>query len=114
VRNGFGDVIRQANPDTGVTDYTYDARGLVTQVKDSRNVVADMTYDTAGRIVTRAFPAATAENVTFPHDSIASSNMGKGRALDERLGRSCAEIDFIDFWPAATASHPVEELHGGQ
>jgi RHS repeat-associated protein len=64
---------------TGITDYTYDSRGLVTQIKDARNVVANMTYDNAGRVLTRVFPASTTENVTFAYDSIASGNKGKGR-----------------------------------
>ena len=77
--NGFGDVIRETNPDTGVTDYVYDARGLVTQIKDARLVIANMTYDNADRILTRAFPAAAAENVTFSYDSVLTGNFGKGR-----------------------------------
>lgn len=77
--NGFGDVIRAANPDTGNTDTIYDARGLVTQKKDARLIIANMTYDNAGRILTRVFPAATTENVTFAYDSVLSGNLGKGR-----------------------------------
>jgi YD repeat-containing protein len=79
IRNGFGDVIRETNPDTGITDYTYDARGLATQIKDARLVIANMAYDNAGRIATRVFPAATTENVTFAYDSILTGNLGKGR-----------------------------------
>lgn len=90
VRNGFGDVIRQTNPDTGITDYTYDARGLVTQIKDARLVIANMTYDNVGRILTRAFPAATAENVTFAYDNVTAPNKGKGRLtqLTDQAGNS--------------------------
>jgi YD repeat-containing protein len=36
VRNGFGEVIREASPDTGITDFVRDARGLVTQRTDAR------------------------------------------------------------------------------
>ncbi|MGB8818870.1 MAG: hypothetical protein WCC66_13210 [Rhizobiaceae bacterium] len=45
-------VVRETNPDTGITDYTYDARGLVTQIKDARLVIANMTYDNAGITLT--------------------------------------------------------------
>ena len=90
VRNGFGDVIRETNPDTGVTDYVYDARGLVTQIKDARLVVANMTYDNAGRILTRSFPADAAETVTFSYDSVLTGNFGKGRLtqLSDPAGNS--------------------------
>ncbi|MEW5965296.1 MAG: hypothetical protein AB1749_17285, partial [Pseudomonadota bacterium] len=34
VRNGFGEVIRQTSPDSGITDYVRDARGLVTETTE--------------------------------------------------------------------------------
>ncbi|MBL8566763.1 MAG: RHS repeat protein [Hyphomicrobiaceae bacterium] len=79
VRNGFGEIIRQSSPDSGVTDHVRDARGLVTETTDARGVVTNMTYDAAGRMLTRSYPAATTENVTYAYDSIASGNYGKGR-----------------------------------
>jgi RHS repeat-associated protein len=79
VRNGFGDVIRETSPDAGTTTYVRDARGLVTQMTDGRGIVSNMTYDNAGRLLTVAYPAATAENVTYSYDSIVLSNKGKGR-----------------------------------
>jgi RHS repeat-associated protein len=79
VRNGFGEVIQEVSPDAGTTTYVRDSRGLVTQVTDGRGVVSNMTYDNAGRLLTVAYPAAAAENVTYSYDSIVSSNKGKGR-----------------------------------
>jgi YD repeat-containing protein len=51
VRNGFGGVIRRASPDSGTTDYVYNALGKVTQITDGREVVANLTYDDAGRLL---------------------------------------------------------------
>jgi YD repeat-containing protein len=65
VRNGFGEIILRASPDSGTTVYVRDARGLVTQITDVRSVVVNMTYDDAGRITAKSFPAATSENVTY-------------------------------------------------
>jgi RHS repeat-associated protein len=79
VRNGFGDVIQETSPDTGTTVFVRDARGLVTQKTDGRGVVANMSYDNGGRLLTETYPAATAESVTYTYDSIANSNKGKGR-----------------------------------
>ncbi|NJM29784.1 MAG: RHS repeat protein [Rhizobiales bacterium] len=79
VRNGWGEVIRETSPDAGTTTYTRNPLGDVTQMTDGRAVVTNHTYDNAGRMLTRAFPAATAENVTYTWDSIASGNKGKGR-----------------------------------
>jgi YD repeat-containing protein len=68
-RNGFGEVKRRINPDIGTTDYVYDARVVVTSY----------TYDNAGRVLTKTFPAAVAENVTYAYDSVLAGNKGKGR-----------------------------------
>ena len=78
VRNGFSEVIRQNSPDSGITDTVRDARGLATQVTDGRGVVTAMTYDNAGRMLTRTFAAAPAENLTYTYDDIAAGNKGRG------------------------------------
>ena len=79
IRNGFGDVKRRTSPDSGITDYVYDLRGLVTQMTDGRGLVRSYSYDTAGRMLAKGFPAAANENVGFVYDSIAGGNIGKGR-----------------------------------
>jgi RHS repeat-associated protein len=79
VRNGFGDIIQQTSPDSGVTVTYYNNLGLPTQVIDGRGVVTNLTYDNAGRILTKQFPASTSENVTYAYDSTASGNKGVGR-----------------------------------
>jgi YD repeat-containing protein len=47
-KNGFGEVIRQTSPDTGITDYARDARGPVTQMTDARGIVTQYAYGDAG------------------------------------------------------------------
>jgi RHS repeat-associated protein len=44
-----------------------------------RGIVSNNIYDNAGRMLTRTFPAVTAENITYVWDLIASGNKGKGR-----------------------------------
>jgi RHS repeat-associated protein len=65
-------------PRSGVL-FCADARGLATQITDGRGVVTNMTYDSAGRILTKTYPAATAENVTYTYDDVTAGNKGKGR-----------------------------------
>jgi YD repeat-containing protein len=79
VRNGFGEIIREVSPDRGTTDTVRDARGLATQITDGRGIVTTMTYDAASRMLTKVYPAATAENVTYTYDDITAPNKGKGR-----------------------------------
>jgi RHS repeat-associated protein len=107
VRNGFGDVIQESSPDIGTTVYEVDKRSLKTKVTDARGVITNLTYDAAGRLATKSYPASTAENIAFTYDAIAGGNMGKGHltgASDESgstaftydaLGRIISETRVI-------------------
>jgi YD repeat-containing protein len=91
VRNGFGEVIREASPDSGTTDYVRNALGDVTQMTDGRGVVTNYTYDNAGRMLTRTYPAATPENITYTWDvTTPAGNKGVGRLnrADDQTGYS--------------------------
>jgi RHS repeat-associated protein len=79
VRSGFGDIIRRASPDSGTTDTVYNALGLPTQITDGRGVVTNLTYDNAGRLLTKQYPAATYENLTYIWDDTAGGNKGISR-----------------------------------
>jgi YD repeat-containing protein len=79
VRNGFDDVIQRTSPDTGTTVYEFSKLGKVTKITDGRGIVTNLTYDNAGRLLTKEYPAATSENVTVTWDSTASGNKGVGR-----------------------------------
>jgi RHS repeat-associated protein len=97
VRNGFGEVIQEQSPDAGTTVYVRDARGLVTQMTGGRGVVSTMTYDTAGRLLTVAYPAAPAENVTYAYDAVLSGNKGKGRltSIVDQSGSTAFAYDVL-------------------
>jgi RHS repeat-associated protein len=79
VRNGFGEVIQRTSPDTGTTVYAYNALGKPTQITDGRGVVTNLTYDNAGRLLTKQYPAATSENITYTWDDTSAGNKGVGR-----------------------------------
>src|SRR5690606_33999091 len=79
VRNGFGDVIQETSPDTGVTVYVRDARGLPTSITDARGVETQLTYDLSGRLTAKVYPISTGENVTFTYDAVSGGNKGKSR-----------------------------------
>jgi RHS repeat-associated protein len=95
VRNGFGEVIRETSPDSGITDYVRNALGDVTQMTDGRGVVTAYTYDTAGRMKTKSYPAAAAENIVYSYDATASGNKGKGRltSLTDQSGATSWAYD---------------------
>lgn len=79
VRDGFGDVIQRVSPDTGTTVYIYNALGLPIQITDGRGVITNLTYDSAGRLLTKQYPAASTENLTYDWDSTVGGNIGIGR-----------------------------------
>jgi YD repeat-containing protein len=56
-----------------------DLRGLPTQITNGNSVVTNLTYDNAGRVLTKTYPAATGENITYTYDNITAGNKGKGR-----------------------------------
>ncbi|MBX9925821.1 MAG: hypothetical protein K2Y05_05645, partial [Hyphomicrobiaceae bacterium] len=93
VRNGFGEIIQEISPDRGSTVTFRDARGLATTVYDGRGIGVIITYDNAGRILTKTYPAATAENATYTYDDLTGGNVGKGRLT--RLTDQTGSIDFL-------------------
>lgn len=94
VRNGFGDVIQRTSPDTGATVYAYNALGKPTQITDGRGVVTNLTYDNAGRLLTKQYPAATSENITYTWDATAGGNKGKGRVTKVEDASGSVEWTF--------------------
>jgi len=65
--------------DSGTTDYVRNPLGLPTQITDARGIVTNLAYDNAGRILSKTYPASTAENITYTYDDITSGNYGVGR-----------------------------------
>lgn len=62
--DAISQITKVTRPDgSGNTDYVRDDRGLVTQTTDGRGIITNMTYDNASRILTRTYPAASAENL---------------------------------------------------
>ena len=59
-------MIQRTSPDMETSVYTYNMLGRPTQITDGRGVVNTLTYDNAGRLLTKEYPAATGENITDP------------------------------------------------
>jgi YD repeat-containing protein len=81
VRNGFGEVIQETSPDRGITMYVRDARGLVTQSTDARGLVINSTYDNAGRLTGKTYPATPSRYLSLTWDATAPDNKGIGRLV---------------------------------
>jgi len=69
--NGFGDRTQLTSPDTGVTDYTYNAAGLLATKKDANDTVAHRyTYDALGRPKAAFYTAAGPADVEYDYDAV--------------------------------------------
>ncbi|WP_421567529.1 RHS repeat-associated core domain-containing protein [Stenotrophomonas sp. PD6] len=88
-RNGFGQVLTQTSPDTGITTFTYDTAGNVLTRTDARGVSANYSYDALGRTtaVTFSDPAA---DIHYVYDQ-PSSHCAQGERAG--IGRLASMID---------------------
>jgi len=78
VHDGFGQTIQESSPDNGTVVYERDAAGNITRQTDGRGVVTEWTYDAIDRPLTRTYPSAPAQNVTYRYDEPAAT-YGIGR-----------------------------------
>ncbi len=101
--NGFGEVIQLESPDTGTMVFTLDPAGNVLSQTDARGVVTAFTYDALDRPLTRSYPAAPAEDVTYSYDDATLGNRGIGRltGVTDRTGST--SLTYDDY------GHLVEE-----
>ncbi|ALN90038.1 RHS repeat-associated core domain protein [Lysobacter gummosus] len=83
--NGLGDQTRLESPDTGITDFTYDAAGLLATKKDANDATAHRyTYDVLGRPTAIFYTAAGTADVEYDYDTAsaacaAGETFAKGR-----------------------------------
>lgn len=67
-RNGFGNLVRQESPDTGIINMTYDETGLLKTRTDARGITATFGYDILNRLTTVVYPDSS-RNVGFGYDA---------------------------------------------
>lgn len=91
VVNGWGETIQEISPDRGVIVYVRDARGLITQETDARGQVVNFTYDDAGRLLTKSFVGASAQNVTYTWDIGGDEGVGRITSVSDAAG----SIDYF-------------------
>lgn len=71
--NGFGDQIRLTSPDTGITNFTYNAAGKVATKQDANDPEPHRyTYDALGRPKTVFYTATGPADVEYDYDTVNS------------------------------------------
>ncbi|MEO1481483.1 MAG: RHS repeat-associated core domain-containing protein [Myxococcota bacterium] len=71
--NGFGEVVRELSPTSvsssasGVTEYEYDTRGLLTRKVDGRGIETIYEYDDAGRMKATRHPSSSQDDVEYTY-----------------------------------------------
>ena len=112
IRNGFGDVIRETSPDRGATTFWYDSAGNAIRKVDAENVETLLTYDSAGRLLTRSFPASASLNQIFTYDDTTAGNRGKGRLTGASDHRGTRAFVYDDFGSLARETRTINgHLH---
>jgi RHS repeat-associated protein len=77
--------------------YTYDGLGNMTSVTDAKNTVISMTYDKAGRVITKSYSDAATPQVNYYYD-------GTGLGLSQLPGTSKGRISKITNGISETAN----------
>lgn len=100
--NGFGEMKRQVSPDTGATDFTYDAAGNLKTRIDARSICATYDYDALNRVskiryATTCNPAIADEEVSYTYDGPANCTNGKGRlcTITDKTGTTSYTYDAL-------------------
>lgn len=87
--DGFGQLVTQTSPDTGITQFTYDRLGNTLTRTDARGVTAQYEYDAIGRTTAVRF-ADPAADIQYVYDQPSSQCPAGERA---GIGRLSSMID---------------------
>lgn len=102
VYDGFGNLIQQISPDAGKTVYRYDLAGNVVQKVDGTGAITNFTYDALNRLLTKSYPADSAENITNLYDE-SGHGFGVGRltSLSDATGTPAVLTTSVEMsWPS--------------
>ena len=110
VTDGFGDVTQEVSPDRGTRTYWYDTAGRLTKWVDGDSEETDFSYDTSNRLVSKTFPEASQENVTYTYDSTASSNKGNGRLTSVTEQSGSTSFIYDAFGRVTTDTKNIQGL----
>jgi RHS repeat-associated protein len=89
-------VIQETSPDRGTTVYYYDADANLTKEVDALSITATYTYDVLDRLATVAYPADTAENVTYTYDQTGTGfafGIGRLTSMADQAGTLTRKYD---------------------
>jgi RHS repeat-associated protein len=70
-QNGFGETIKLASQDSGITTKKYDAAGNAASITDARNVTIDQRFDALNRLLSAAYKPTTGPNANVTQETIA-------------------------------------------
>ncbi len=90
--NALGDVTTIDSPDSGITEYTPDKAGNITNITDARNIAIIIDYDALNRVKTVTYPDP-AYNVTNTYDHAASNGIGRLRSMADPAGTTTYSYD---------------------
>ena len=89
--DGLDNLKELDSPDTGVTTYTYDAAGSRLSQTDARSVTVSYGYDALNRLTSITYPD-TDQNVTFTYDTC-THGVGQLCEMDDESGTTAYDYD---------------------
>lgn len=102
-RNGFGEVIQQTSPDTGLTSFGYDAAGnLVSRLDANDSEPHTYSYDALNRPVTVTYFAAAGPGIVYGYDAVnpacaADETFAQGRLTSLQMEGSQVQYCYDRF-----------------
>ncbi|NML43486.1 type IV secretion protein Rhs [Ramlibacter sp. G-1-2-2] len=85
-RNGLGDAKALSSPDSGNSQYAFDAKGNVVSSTDARGKTTTLAYDALDRLVSISYPTGT--GTTFEYDGGASPTPAEAGELTKMTDAS--------------------------
>ncbi len=94
--NGLGDVTAQVSPDTGASQYTYDANGNVLTKTDARNKLTQYAYDNLNRLTSVTYPTGIPTAIEYDGGSTPTpAAIGELTKITDASGQTSYSYDSL-------------------
>lgn len=108
--NGLGQALGRLSPDTGLSAYTYDVKGLLSSATNARGIRTDYTYDALDRVTKITYTLGTnVETYTYNYDEVVSGKniYGQGRLTSLQQPFGTTKFEYNPFGQIVTQAQTI-------